>query len=116
MTRLFEEREKAAELLFVRAEEARFLSYCQAVRSLAVYVMEKIGLDRYSAGPYAHELLSCLVYGLDKSALIERVAADLEANGVAVDRDDLRRELERSATQAIYAEEAPARRGNAALH
>lgn len=116
MSRLFEEREKAAELLFVRAEEARFLSYCRAVRSLAVYVMEKIGLDRHSAGPYAQELLGCLVHGLDKTALIERVAADLEANGIAVNHDELRRELEQSASQTIYAAGSSSDRGALSFH
>lgn len=109
MARIFEERERAAELLFVRAEEAQFISYCQAVRSLAVYAIDKIGVDGHSAEAYAQELLSGFVQGLRKDALVERVRADLEANGVIVDAADLHRELNRYVAQSVYAETASSR-------
>ncbi len=109
MSKIFEERERAAELLFVRAEEAQFMSYCQGVRSLAVYAMNKIGVDGHSAEAYAQELLSGFVQGLRKDALVARVRADLQANGVEVDIVDLQRELDRHAAQSVYAAAASAR-------
>ena len=103
MSKLFDERERAAELLFVRAEEARFMMHCQGVRSLAAYVAERLGVDGQSAGAYAQELLSAAVQGTNDDALIERVRNDLAANDIPVDPADLRRELNRSSAQAVYA-------------
>src|SRR4051812_29178654 len=114
MTKLFEERERTAELLFVRSEEAQFMAYCQGVRSLAVYAMGQIGVDRHSAEAYAQELLSDLVHGMKREALVERVRADLNANGVTVSPAELRRELDRCAAQSIYATNPAASRASSA--
>lgn len=103
MSKLFEERERAAEMLFVRSEEARFLMHCQGVRSLAAYAANELGIDGQGAAAYAHELLSALVHGTKEGDLIERVRADLAAGGVIVDLASLRRELNRSTAQGIYA-------------
>ena len=103
MSKLFEERERAAEMLFVRAEEARFMMHCQGVRSLAAYAAQKLGIDGQGAGAYAHELLSALVHGTKEDDLIGRVQADLAAGGAIVDLASLRRELNRSTAQGIYA-------------
>jgi hypothetical protein len=103
MSKLFEERERAAEMLFVRAEEARFMMHCQGVRTLAAYAAKKLGIDEHGAGAYAHELLSALVHGTKDEDLIERVRADLEAGGVIADAARLRREMNRSTAQGVYA-------------
>lgn len=103
MSKLFEERELAAEMLFVRAEEARFMMHCQGVRSLAAYAAKTLGIDGQGAGAYAHELLSALVHGTKDEDLIARVRDDLAAGGVIVDAGRLRRELNRSTAQGVYA-------------
>ena len=103
MAKLFDERERAAEMLFVRGEEARFMMHCQGVRSLASYAAKKLGIDDQGAGAYAHELLSAVVHGTKDEDLIGRVRADLAAGGVIVDAAILRRELNRSTAQGIYA-------------
>jgi hypothetical protein len=103
MSKMFEERERAAEMLFVRAEEARFMIHCQGVRSLAAYAAEKLGIDEHGANAYAQELLSAAVQGTKDRDLIERVRTDLAAGGVIVDPGRLRRELNRPAAQGAYA-------------
>ncbi|GJD97316.1 ATPase inhibitor subunit zeta [Methylobacterium iners] len=102
MSKLFEERERAAEMLFVRAEEARFMMHCQGVRSLAAYAARKLRIDEQGATAYAHELLSAAVQGTKDEDLIERVRADLAAGGVIVEPGSLRRELNRSTAQGVY--------------
>ena len=115
MSKLFEERERAAEMLFVRAEEARFMMHCQGVRSLAAYAAQKLGIDGQGAGAYAQELLGASVQGLRGDALVERVQADLASNGIIVELAELRRELTRSTAQGIY-DVGPAARGKAPPH
>lgn len=102
MPRLFEERERAAEMLFIRTEEARFIMHCQGVRSLAACAAKELGIDGQSAAAYARELLGASVQGTTDDDLVERVRADLEAGGVRVDPAMLRRELNRSTPQAVY--------------
>jgi hypothetical protein len=72
-------------MLFVRGEEARFRVHAQGVQSLATYAAQALGVDHQSAVAYADELMNAVVHGLKDDALIERVRADLEANGVAAD-------------------------------
>lgn len=103
MTRLFEERERAAELIFARAEETRFVLRCHGIRSLAAFAASKLGLDGLSADAYAQELLSFAVNGMKDADLIDRVRADLAANGVIVHASDLRTELLRGNAQPIHA-------------
>ena len=104
MAKLFDERERAAEMLFIRTEEARFIRHCQGVRSLAACAAKELGIDGQSAAAYARELLGASVHGTTDDDLIERVRADLEAGGVIVDPVLLRRELNRSTSMAVYEE------------
>lgn len=93
MSRFFEERERAAEMLFVRAEETRFLAQCQGVRSLAAYAADVLGVDPRSAAAYADELLASVVQCVPQQDLVERVRGDLEANGVTADAATLTHHL-----------------------
>ena len=63
MGRLFEDRERAEELLFARSEEARFLAHCNALRKLAAYAGERRGLDMQATETYAETLISLSVEG-----------------------------------------------------
>lgn len=104
MLKAFEERERAAELLFVRGEEMRFAAHCYAVRSLAAYAMRKLGVDGQTSEAYARALIATLIEGVaDDEALITRVQADLAANGVDVPLAELRIELMRSTAQTAGA-------------
>ncbi|GJE43702.1 DUF1476 domain-containing protein [Methylobacterium soli] len=101
MGRLFEERERAAELMFARDEEARFIARCRRMRKLAAFVAEKLGVDGQTAEAYAVELIGALVQGMKDDALLERVQADLAANGVDESLATLRTELDRATAQAM---------------
>ncbi|MHC1998869.1 ATPase inhibitor subunit zeta (plasmid) [Methylobacterium sp. CM6241] len=102
MTRFFEERERAAEMLFVRSEEARFRVHAQGVQSLANYAAQALGVDYQSAVAYADELMSSVIHGAKDNELIERVRADLEANGVAANTAVLAQQLKQPPTQRAY--------------
>ncbi|WP_264047346.1 DUF1476 domain-containing protein [Methylobacterium flocculans] len=99
MSRFFEERERAAEMLFVRTEEARFRVHAQGVQSLAAYAAQVLGVDHFSALAYAEELMASVIQGTKDDALIARVQADLEANGVVVDRAPLVQHLKQPPAQ-----------------
>lgn len=102
MARLFEERERAAELLFARAEEVRFLAHCHGIQSLAAFATNKLGFDAAAANAYADVLVTALLQGMKDEPLIERVRADLAANGQIVSVAELRAELARSSAQASH--------------
>lgn len=93
MPKFFEERQRAAEMLFVRSEQSRFITHSHRVQSLASYAAEMLGVDRRSAISYADELMSAVIQGMDDCALVERVRADLAANGVVVESAILARQL-----------------------
>ncbi|KAB1072758.1 DUF1476 domain-containing protein [Methylobacterium planeticum] len=101
MGRLFEERERAAELMFARDEEARFIARCRRMRGLASFVADKLGVDGQTAEAYAVELIGALVQGMKDDALLLRVQADLAANGVSESLPTLRAALDRATAQAL---------------
>ncbi|MER2268689.1 ATPase inhibitor subunit zeta [Methylobacterium oxalidis] len=101
MARLFEERERAAEMIFARDEEARFVARCRRMRGLAWYAADKLGVDARAAEAYAAELIASLVQGVKDEDLLERIRADLAANGVEESLGTLRAELSRLGAQAM---------------
>lgn len=101
MSRFFEERERAAEMLFVRGEEARFRLHAQGVRSLAAYAAQVLGTDQRSAEAYGEELMASVIQGTKDDALVDRVRADLEANGVAIDHGVLAQHLKQAPAPRI---------------
>ena len=101
MSRFFEERERAAEMLFVRTEEARFRVHAQGVQSLAAYAAQVLGVDHFSALAYAEELMASVIQGTKDDALVDRVRADLEANGVAIDHGVLTQHLKQAPAPRI---------------
>ena len=102
MSRFFEERERAAEMLFVRQEEARFRAHAQGIQSLANYVAEALGVDHQGAVAYADELMTSVIHGAKDDDLIERVRVDLEANGVIAHADLLFRQLKQPPAHRSY--------------
>lgn len=89
MNRLFEDRERAQELLFVRSEEARFVAHCGALRKLAAYAAERRGLRADAARAYADRLVALSVDGTPDADLLERTRADIAAEGDAIDATEL---------------------------
>lgn len=90
MLKAFEDRERAAEYLFARTEEARFAAHCGGIRALAIFAMAKLGVDGRTAEAYARVLIAAMIEGQHDEDLIERVQADLRANGIDVPAGELR--------------------------
>ncbi|GBU17060.1 MULTISPECIES: ATPase inhibitor subunit zeta [Methylobacterium] len=89
MGRLFEDRERAEELLFARSEEARFLAHCNALRKLAAYAGERRGLDMQATETYAETLISLSVEGHRDAELLEQVRADIAARNDTIDASEM---------------------------
>jgi hypothetical protein len=105
MLKGFEDRERAAEYLFARSEEARFAAHCAGIRAMAIFAMAKLGVDGRTAEAYARVLIAAMIEGQHDADLVERVRTDLSANGIAVPPEELHSVMLR----ALSAHDAPAR-------
>ena len=90
---LFDERERAEELYFVRNQELAFIAHCRAVRRFGTLATERLGLDGATARDYSDALVDSLAHGATDENVIGRVHADLTENGIATEIADLRAEL-----------------------
>ncbi len=97
MLKAFEDRERAAEYLFARTEEARFAAHCGSIRALAIFAMAKLGVDGRTAEAYARVLIAAMIEGQHDEDLIARVQGDLRANGIEVARGELQAVVLRAA-------------------
>ncbi|WP_457104351.1 ATPase inhibitor subunit zeta [Methylobacterium sp. P5_C11] len=95
MLRSFEERERAAELIYMHGEEMRFTNHIAAIRAVADLAIRMLGLDGLTSEAYAQALIAARIEGLKPAALLERVQADLAANGVEVSLAELEAEMAR---------------------
>jgi hypothetical protein len=95
MLRSFEERERAAELIYVHGEEMRFTNHIAGIRAVADLAIRMLGLDGLTSEAYAQALIAARIEGLKPAALLERVQADLAANGVEVPLAELEDEMAR---------------------
>lgn len=107
MLKALEDRERAAESLFARSEEARFAAHCASLRGLAIFAMGKLGVDGRTAEAYARVLIAAMIEGQHDDALIWRVQADLRANGIEVSSSELQGVLLRGAAVQNSPSRAP---------
>ncbi|WP_076729796.1 ATPase inhibitor subunit zeta [Methylobacterium radiotolerans] len=99
MTTTFDERERAAELRFVREEEARFHARNRRNRLLANWVCEQMRLSGQASETYVSTFTESAIV-TDDDALIERLMADLRSAGIETAGPRLRTEMERCAALA----------------
>ncbi|GJE11075.1 ATPase inhibitor subunit zeta [Methylobacterium longum] len=99
MLRSFEERERAAELIYIHGEEMRFTNHIAGIRAVADLAIRMLGLDGMTSEAYAQALIAARIEGLKPTALLERVQADLAANGVEVPLADLEAEMVQTSAQ-----------------
>ncbi|MGE8130898.1 ATPase inhibitor subunit zeta [Methylobacterium sp. NPDC080182] len=104
MLRSFEERERAAELIYIHGEEMRFTSHIAGIRAVAELAIRLLGLDGMTSEAYARALIAARIEGLKPAALLERVRADLAANGVEVPLADLEAEMVQTSAQRSFAD------------
>jgi hypothetical protein len=102
MLRSFEERERAAEFVYIHGEEMRFANHISGIRAVAAFAIRLLGLDGMTSEAYAQTLIAARIDGLKPDALLERVQADLAANGVEVTLAELRAELDRTSAQRSF--------------
>jgi len=100
MLRSFEERERAAELIYIHGEEMRFTSHIAGIRAVADLAIRMLGLDGMTSKTYADALIAARIEGSKPAALLERVQADLAANGVEVSLAELQAEMARTSAQS----------------
>ena len=102
MLRSFEERERAAELIYIHGEEMRFINHIAGIRAVADLAIRLLGLDGMTSEAYAQALIAARIEGLKPAALLERVQADLAANGVEVPLAELEAEMVRTSAQRSF--------------
>ncbi len=102
MLRSFEDRERAAEFIYIHGEEMRFVNHISGIRAVAGLAILMLGLDGMTSEAYAQTLIAARIDGLKPDALLERVKADLAANGVEVTLAELRAELDRTSAQHSF--------------
>ncbi len=107
MLKAFEDRERAAETLFARSEEARFATHCLSIRALAAFAMARLGVDGRTAEAYARVLIAAMIEGQDDEDIVARVEADLRANGIEVPPGELRGVMLRAAAAQDTAPRVP---------
>lgn len=95
----FDERERAFEQRFVRAEERRFHTRNRRNRLLAVWASERMNLVGMAAEGFVTSFTECAVV-TDDETLIERLGSDLAAAGIQATPAALRGEMERCAALA----------------
>lgn len=102
MLRSFEERERAAELIYIHSEEMRFTNHIAGIRAVANLAIRMLGLDGKTSEAYAQALVAARIEGLKPATLLERVQADLAANGVEVPLAELEAEMVQTSAQRSF--------------
>lgn len=103
MDRLFEERERAAEARFAHEAEALFRARCAAIRTFGLHEAGRMGLEAPAAATYAADLVAASVGGIKDAAILERVRADLAANGIDESAEALAARWEQARARALTA-------------
>ena len=79
---MFEDRERAFENLFAHEEELRFLALARRNQLFARWAAEQMGLRGSQLQDYIRSFTKCAVRSEAERTLVDRVRADLIAEGV----------------------------------
>jgi len=96
----FDEREKSYEKKFERDQELAFKAKARRNKLVGHWAAQQMGLTGEVAEAYAMEIVTGELQHRGDAALVEKLARDLAANGVALDADRVSAELTRFATEA----------------
>ncbi|WP_099867139.1 DUF1476 domain-containing protein [Pararhizobium haloflavum] len=98
---LFDDRERAFELKYVHDLEIEFRAALLRTRLLAEWAARQMGLPSEETEVYIHDKVLGLLNRLGDTQLLDRLRADLEAHGIAVDEKAMRQAMDRFADEAI---------------
>lgn len=98
---LFDERERAAELMFVHGEEMRFRALARRNKLLGLWAGDKMGLTGADADMYAHDLVERVLDAAQDEHLVEKLRADLIQHGVVLSEHQIRRTISQFMVEAV---------------
>lgn len=81
MGRLFEQRERAAEGIFVHDEEARFVARRRGIEKLAAWAGESMEFDETGRAAYRNRLVDAFIGGIHEDEIVAAVQRDIEHAG-----------------------------------
>ena len=90
---LFEERERAFELMFAYDEEMRFRALARRNCLFASWAAEHLGLSGDERENYLRAMVKAVVVPENEERLIERVREDLSARGCPATEQQIRRAM-----------------------
>jgi hypothetical protein len=96
----FEDREKGFERDFERKQELAFKAKARRNHLLGLWAAQQLGLKGDAAEAYAVKIVDPSSHLHGDKQLIEKIAADFEAKGVALDATRVELELAHFAAQA----------------
>ncbi len=100
MSNPLDEREKEFEARFKHDQEFRFKATARRNRLLGQWAAAQMGLAGAEADAYAHEVVEAEFEPGGDRHVVDKIAADLAAKGVAVTATQIRFELEHFAEEA----------------
>jgi hypothetical protein len=98
---MFDERERAFEKQFAHEEELRFLALVRRNQIFARWAAEQLGLRGTSLQDYVRSFVEGAVRPDPQAALIERVGADLLAEGVETSEDRILAAFAAASVEAV---------------
>ncbi|HAD87860.1 MAG TPA: DUF1476 domain-containing protein [Rhodospirillaceae bacterium] len=94
MSDAFKDREKGYEAKFQLDEELRFKAESRRNKLLGLWLAEAFGLKGSDADAYAKEVVLADLDEPGVEDVVRKVMADIEARGLQISEDDIRRKLE----------------------
>lgn len=92
---IFDEREKAFEAKFAADQKVTFVVHARQSKALGLWAAKQMGLTSVHAEAYAKGVVQADVDKVGQDDVILKVAADLQACGVAVTEKDVGIEMSR---------------------
>jgi hypothetical protein len=103
----FDDRQKGEEAKFAHDATLRFKAEARRNKLLGIWVAEMLGLDAEGAKTYAAEVVAADFQEAGDEDVFRKISADLEAKGVSVGEDVIRKkmiQLSATAREQVLAE------------
>jgi hypothetical protein len=91
----FSDREKGFEEKFRRDQELQFRVFARRNKLLGLWAAEKLGLAAESAEQYTKDVVASDFAKPGDEDVLDKVANDLAAKGLAISRDQVRQQMNR---------------------